>query len=69
MWENSFELTTTPSSDGVITQELVALGPGDVRQTIMRQVMDTSEQQIRDALIALGWTPPSDSSLSGHGRR
>jgi len=30
----------------------------DVRTEVYRQIMDTGEQQIRDALIKLGWTPP-----------
>ena len=39
------------------------LDPGieDVRQTIVRLVIDTKEQQIREALIHLGWTPPKEN--------
>lgn len=42
--------------------EQVVTGPGidkfDVRQVIMRQVIDTLDNQARAALIQLGWTPP-----------
>lgn len=30
----------------------------DTMTDIMRSVMDTNEQQVIDALISLGWTPP-----------
>lgn len=31
---------------------------GGVRERLLRQVLDTSEAQVRAALIKLGWTPP-----------
>lgn len=30
----------------------------DVRATITRQVIDTYDQSVREALVKLGWTPP-----------
>jgi hypothetical protein len=30
----------------------------DLRQDIVRQVIDTQEQAVRESLIKLGWTPP-----------
>lgn len=32
----------------------------NVRTTIMRQVMDVAERDVRNALIKLGWTPPPE---------
>jgi hypothetical protein len=40
--------------DGVIEQSMT-----DIRGDITRMVLDTKERQIRDALVALGWTPPA----------
>jgi hypothetical protein len=42
---------------GIIDQTFYSEVDG-VRSQIMRQVMDTGEAQVRDALIALGWSPP-----------
>lgn len=44
----------TTASDGVIDQAIDGL---------QRRIMDTSEEQTRQALIGLGWTPPDDRSL------
>jgi uncharacterized coiled-coil protein SlyX len=57
--DNGFEVVTTPSEDGKIVQETFSIATG-IRERIMRQVLDTSEQQIRDALIRLGWTPHNE---------
>ncbi len=56
--ENKHEIKveTYWNTDGVITQDLIY--PYDVT---MRHIMDIREQQIRDALIALGWTPPKET--------
>lgn len=43
------------NSEGVI--ELTTHGFFD---NIVKKVIDTQEQQVREALIALGWTPPKD---------
>jgi len=56
--DNGWEIVTTPSENGKIVQETFSIANG-IRERIMRQVLDTSEQQIRDALIKLGWTPPN----------
>lgn len=55
--KHGFEVVTTPTVDGKIVQELYSV-EHDIREQVMRRVMDTQEQHIRDALIALGWTPP-----------
>lgn len=36
----------------------------DLAGEVQRRVLDTAEQQVRNALIALGWTPPSDTEQS-----
>jgi hypothetical protein len=59
--ENGFEVVTSPQPDGTIVQETFATHAG-IRERIMMRVMRTQDQQIRDALIALGWTPPTDPS-------
>lgn len=55
---NKITITTTPFPDGRIEQEVHGL---DFSGLILRSVMDTKEQQIRDALIDLGWTPPKEN--------
>jgi hypothetical protein len=55
----SYEVSTSYSPSGQIEQTVDLVFDG-VRETIMRQVMNTKEQQVKDALIALGWTPPKD---------
>ena len=56
--EHGFEVVTTPQADGKIVQEAYGVF-NDIREQMIRRVMDTQEYQIREALIALGWTPPS----------
>lgn len=48
-----FKINTKVFPDGRIEQELV-----DLQGRIAREVMDTKDQQVRQALISLGWTPP-----------
>lgn len=48
---------TSVSTDGLIEQQIDILGETH------RRILNTAEQQIRDALIALGWTPPSPKPL------
>ena len=42
-----------------ITQITAAYGPDGVRDEVMRRVLNTQDQQVRAALMALGWTPPA----------
>lgn len=56
--KHEFEVTTKYTPDGIIVQELFSLHDG-ISEPITRRVMDTQEQQTREALIALGWTPPT----------
>ena len=56
--ENGFDVTTKIIADDKIMLEIHSTLNG-IRNDVMRRVMDTQEQQIRDALIQLGWTPPN----------
>jgi len=44
-------------SDGKIERRLYATNLG-VRTVVMTTILDTRDEQIKQALIALGWTPP-----------
>lgn len=55
--DNGYEIKTTVTKDGKIIQQLDHIAY-DIHEQISRRVIDTQEQQVRDALIALGWTPP-----------
>lgn len=48
-----YKLNMQVKIDGTITQEL-----HNAQAVLARWVMDTREEQVRQALIALGWTPP-----------
>lgn len=58
MSDKSVELKTNLYENGVIAQEVQSFENGKT-QTIAAWSMDTKEPFIRDALIRLGWTPPS----------
>lgn len=55
-------LITNTDKQGLINQRLTLEGgneyPYNITDTIEAWILDTRELQIRDALIALGWTPP-----------
>jgi len=58
-----FTVTTTPHSNGLIVQEVDYrddLARHDLRAAIQRSMVNTMDAQVREALIALGWTPPPD---------
>ena len=42
-----------------IVQEVFSERDG-IRDTIQRHVIGIRDQQVRDALVSLGWTPPED---------
>lgn len=51
---------TTDIQDGKIIQELTnQVGP-DLTESMMRTIIDTKEEHVKEALIKLGWTPPKD---------
>ena len=47
--------TRFDASNGVITQQVK-----NHSQELWRWIINTREAQVRDALVALGWTPPPD---------
>ncbi len=58
----TYKVTTEPSPNGVIVQSVdidadceAFISPLD---KVTKWIIDTRDKQIRDALIALGWTPP-----------
>ena len=42
-----------------IVQEVFSERDG-IRETIQCQVIDIRDQQVKDALVSLGWTPPEE---------
>ena len=56
--ESGFEVTTKIITDNKILIEVHSTLNG-IRDDFLRRIVDTQEQQIRDALITLGWTPPN----------
>lgn len=52
-----FEVTTSVENDRITSA--VDAYFDDIKERITTTVIDTREQQVRSALIALGWTPPS----------
>lgn len=61
---SEYRINTQVFADGKITQqsELVDDHLPSLRD-IARRVIDTQDQQIREALIKLGWTPPGESHI------
>lgn len=57
--ELKYEVVTTPFENGDIMQETNLLRDG-LREQLTRTLIRTQDQQIKDALISLGWTPPGD---------
>jgi len=56
--EHGFKIDTSWSEDQ-ITQCVNSVHDG-VTTELYRNVVDLQDQGIRDALIAMGWTPPKD---------
>ncbi len=52
---------------GLIEQDTFFSNNG-VRERLTRSFIDTQEQQVRDALIVLGWTPPVKCSNGDSGQ-
>lgn len=43
-----------------IVEGIHSNGVEEIRTVITRRIIDTMEQQTREALIALGWAPPKE---------
>lgn len=57
--------SVVPLDDGRIISTLkldYEIAYENIRDIILRQVLDTNEEQVRQALIKLGWTPPAPSN-------
>lgn len=52
-----YKVSTGTDMAGRIVQDTTS-GAAGVAQQVCRRVIDVQEQQIRDTLISLGWTPP-----------
>ncbi|KKN43523.1 hypothetical protein LCGC14_0702460 [marine sediment metagenome] len=55
-------IITKVNPDGLILQELKEYGTHlqEGERVLMRSIIDTREEQVRKALIELGWTPPQE---------
>ena len=51
-----YEMVT--SIDGTVITQQMELVFSEGREVIRRQAIDTAEEQVRQALITLGWSPP-----------
>jgi hypothetical protein len=59
MSEIKYDINTTINyKDKRIIQDIRSPNIDNILQTIHRTILDTKEEQLRDALIKLGWTPP-----------
>jgi len=60
--ELRYGVKTTPDLfTGRIEQKVFSEFQG-VRETLWREILDTKEQHVREALIRLGWTPPPETT-------
>lgn len=48
-------------ADKRIVSDYEMVSPNGIREMIIRQVIDTGDAQVREALIKLGWTPPDEA--------
>lgn len=61
MIDQQIEVQATPQSNGDVNIDVALVtndGHDKQREFLSRQVLKTTEEQTRQALIALGWTPP-----------
>jgi hypothetical protein len=58
--EQKFRLDTRVFSDGKIQQDLFH-EMNNARELMTSWIVNTRDQQIREALISLGWTPPKET--------
>lgn len=60
MENTKFEIKTQVIDNAIIEQETLSI-VHDYKEQVVRQLFDTREKQIREALIKLGWTPPKEN--------
>lgn len=56
---NRIEVKTDVTADGNIDQRVIAKFPSGGELSMMRNILRLQDEGIRDALIKLGWTPPT----------
>jgi hypothetical protein len=56
--KKKIQVTTITKDDGLIIQEAEVKIGDDTYEHIQSRYLDTQEKQVRNSLIALGWTPP-----------
>lgn len=52
-------ITTNLYQNGIIEQ-IIDYESYDIQNIIMRNILNIKEDQIKEALIKLGWTPPNE---------
>jgi hypothetical protein len=52
------KVCTSFLADKTFSQEVTITEGKDFLLSVMKFIVDTRDQQIRDALVELGWTPP-----------
>ncbi len=57
----SYSVLTQIVDDEVIEQSLKSNPKDEYLSRLSKLIMDTKEEQIRKALISLGWTPPKEN--------
>lgn len=57
--KDEYRVRTEVKENGKIEQTVEHMGHDTVRNVILHRIVDTEEKQIKEALIALGWTPPN----------
>jgi predicted phage-related endonuclease len=62
-----YTVNTAISGDKIV-QEVVSV-VNDVRETVIRQVIDLQDQGVRDALTGLGWMPPAAQPAAPEGMK
>lgn len=55
-----YTVKTNHNAEGTIVQTVLAEGH-DWKAVISREIVHTQDAQVRQALIALGWTPPRET--------
>lgn len=68
MNEYSYRATATTTLDGLIQLEEQMGWLNEPMKRVSTQIMDTRDKAVRDALIALGWTPPGALRTDVHSK-
>lgn len=65
----NIDVTTRIFEHGLVVTDIEQVTfPGssnELREKIMTRILNTQEAQVREALVALGWTPPGERSAHG----